>query len=92
MTHSFPPRLDLCFSRKCSRNFSHWPLLKVVNSLDGNSLHFDVPLKHAIELGVISVMRVFASCIDQAGPFMEKYNFLAYILSGSQNFFYQWIK
>ena len=58
--------------------FSHWlqrDLLRVFNSFHGNFHHFGAPPEHAIELGVISVMRIFASCIDQAGPFMEKYNF-----------------
>ena len=42
--------------------------------LEGNCHHFDAPLEPAIKIGVISALRIFASCIDQAGPFMEKYN------------------
>ena len=48
--------------------------IECLNFLDGNCHHFDAPLKHAVKLGVFCGMRIFASCFDQAGPFMEKYN------------------
>ena len=66
----------VCFSTFLG--FSHWlqrHLFRVFTSLDANCHHIDASLKHAIELGVISAMQIFASCIDQAGLFMEIYNF-----------------
>ena len=44
---------SVCMSKILSS--SHWiqkHLLRVFNSLDGNYLHIDAPLKHAVELGV----------------------------------------